>query len=156
MKKALILPLIFLTLTTSTMAQESPVDEMFRVMSMDKQITGGFEAMLPVIDQMTAQFKLDVQGKEELREIFRIWFNKDIDREKMIGDVKNLYSQTFTNDELREVTKFYQTQVGKKFLEKSAQLMKVSAQIGMQEAQSKQVLLMERVKPFLEKHGIKE
>jgi len=138
------------------MAQESPVDEMFRVMSMDKQITGGFEAMLPVIDQMTAQFKLDVQGKEELREIFRIWFNKDIDREKMIGDVKNLYSQTFTNDELREVTKFYQTQVGKKFLEKSAQLMKVSAQIGMQEAQSKQVLLMERVKPFLEKHGIKE
>ena len=147
---------MFFTLSTFTMAQESPVDEMFRVMSMDKQITGGFEAMLPVIDQMTAQFKLDAQGKEELRGIFRIWFNEDIDRKKMISEVKKLYSQTFSDDEIREITKFYQTQVGKKFLEKSAQLMQISAQIGMQEAQSKQVKLMERVKPFLERHGIKE
>jgi len=147
---------MFLTLSTSTMAQETPIDEMFRVMSMDKQITGGFEAMLPVIDQMTARFKLDIQGKEELREIFRTWFNEDIDREKMINEVKKLYVQAFTNDELREVTKFYQTPVGKKFLEKSAQLMKYSAQIGMQEAQTKQVKLMDRVKPFLEKHGIKQ
>jgi hypothetical protein len=144
------------TLSAPTMAQETPVDEMFRVMSMDKQITGGFEAMLPVIDQMTAQFKLDGQGKEELREIFRTWFNEDIDRKKIIHEVKKLYSQSFTNDDIREITKFYQTPVGKKFLEKSAQLMQSGAQIGMQEAQTKQVKLMERVKPFLERQGIKQ
>jgi hypothetical protein len=138
------------------MAQESPVDEMFRVMSIDKQLTGGFEAMMPVIDQMTSQFKLDSEGKEELRGIFRKWFNEDIDREKIIREVKKLYSQTFTKDELRQVTKFYQSSVGKKFLEKSALLMQTGAQIGMEEAQTKQVKLMERVKPFLEKHGIKQ
>ncbi len=156
MKRVLILPLLFFTLSTHTMAQETPVDEMFRVMSMDKQITGGFEAMMPVIDQMTSKFNLDSEGKEELRGIFRTWFNEDIDREKIIREVKKLYSQTFTNDELREVTKFYQSSVGKKFLEKSALLIQTGTQIGMKEAQTKQVKLIERVKPFLEKHGIKQ
>jgi hypothetical protein len=33
--------------------------------------------------------------------------------------------------------------------------MQLGAQAGMQEAQIKQAKLMERVKPFLEKHGIK-
>jgi hypothetical protein len=155
MKKFLILPLMFFTLSTSSMAQQTPVDEMFRVMSMDKQINGGFEAMLPVIDQMTAQFKLDSQGKDELRDIFRTWFDEDIDRESMLSDIKKLYSQAFTGDEIREITKFYQTPLGKKFLEKSTQLMQLGAEIGMQEAQSKQAKLMERVKPFLEKHGLK-
>lgn len=137
------------------MAAETPIDEMFRVMSMDKQMSGGFEAMLPAIDQMTAQFKLDKQGKEELRDIFRTWFNEDIDRKKMIGDIKKLYSEAFTVEEIKEITKFYQTPVGKKFLDISPQLMQTSAQIGMQEAQVKQTQLMERIKPFLEKHGIK-
>jgi hypothetical protein len=146
---------MFFTLSTSTMAQERPVDEMFKVMSMDKQMAGGFEAMLPVIDQMTVKFKLDSEGKEELKGIFRSWFNEDIDRSKISNEMKKLYSQAFTDDEINQITKFYQTAVGKKFLEKSAELMKLGAQIGMEEAQTKQVNLMNRVKPFLEKHGIK-
>jgi len=156
MKKVIILPLMFFTLSPLAMAKKAPIDEMFRVMAMDKQITGGFDAMLPVIDQMTNQLKLDAKGKDELREIFRSWFNEDLDRKKMLKEVKILYSQAFTNDEIHEITKFYQSPVGKKFLEKSAHLMKKGAQIGMQEAQAKQVQLMERVKPFLEKHKIEK
>jgi len=147
---------MFFTLSAPIMAQESPVDEMFRVMSMDKQMVGGFEAMLPVIDQMTAKFRLDNEGKKELREIFRTWFNEDIDRSKIMSEMKQLYSQAFTDEEISEITKFYRTSVGKKFLEKSTQLMQLAAQIGMKEAQSKQVKLMERVTPFLEKHSIKQ
>jgi uncharacterized protein len=146
---------MFLSLSSSVMAEEAPVDKMFRVMSMDKQIAGGFEAMLPVIDQMTAELKLDSEGKEELRGIFRSWFNEDIDRAKILNEVKALYTQTFTSEEIAEITEFYQTPIGKKFLEKSAQLMQLGAQIGMKEAQVKQVKLMERVKPFMEKHGVK-
>jgi len=138
------------------MAQEAPVDEMFRVMSMEKQISGGFEAMMPMIDQMAVKFKLNNEGKEELKDIFRSWFNEDIDRSKMMSEMKRLYLQTFTDDEIRKITEFYQTPVGARFLEKSPQLMQLGAQIGMKEAQSKQVKLMERVKPFIEKHGIKQ
>jgi len=133
MNKFLILPLMVFTLSVPTMAQETPVDEMFRVMSMDKQMAGGFEAMLPMIDQMGVKFKLNNEGKEELKEIFRTWFNEDIDRSKIMSEIKKLYSQSFTDDEISKITKFYQTPVGKKFLEKSAQLMKFGAQIGMKE-----------------------
>jgi len=143
-------------LSAPNMAQEAPVDEMFRVMSMEKQISGGFEAMMPMIDQMAVKFKLNNEGKEELKDIFRSWFNKDIDRSKMMSEMKKLYSQTFTDDEISKITEFYQTPVGARFLEKSPQLMQLGAQIGMKEAQSKQVKLMERIKPFIEKHGIKE
>jgi hypothetical protein len=144
------------TLSAPIMAQETPVDQMFRVMSMEKQMSGGFEAMMPVIDQMAVKFKLNNEGKEELKDIFRSWFNEDIDRSKMMNEMKKLYSQTFTDDEISTITKFYQTPVGARFLEKSPQLMQLGAQIGMKEAQSKQIKLMERVKPFMEKHGIKQ
>lgn len=143
------------TLAAPIMAQETPIDVMFRAMSMDKQFAGGFEAMMPMIDQMAVRFKLDNDGKKELKMIFRAWFNEDIEHSKVMNEMKKLYSQSFTDEEISQVTTFYQTSVGKKFLEKSIQLMKVGAQIGMQEAQSKQAKLVERVKPFLEKHGIK-
>jgi len=153
--KILTLPLMLFTLAAPVMAQEKPIDEMFRVLSMDKQMEGGFEAMLPVIDQMAANFKLNAEGKNELKEVFRTWFNEDIDRAKIMSEIKKLYSDSFTDDEISKVTAFYQTPVGKKFLEKSTTLMQAGAQIGMQEAQSKQAQLMKRVKPLLEKHGIK-
>jgi hypothetical protein len=155
MKKILVIPLIAFILTAPTMAQETPVDKMFRVMAMDKQFAGGFEAMMPMIDQMSVRFKLNSEAKEELKDIFRSWFNEDINRDKLMKEMKERYSQSFTQNEISEITKFYQTTVGKKFLEKSVQLMKISAQAGMKEAQSKQSLLRERIKPFLEKHGIK-
>jgi len=155
-KKFLILPLMAFTLSATTMAEEAPIDQLFSVMSMEKQMSGGFEAMMPMIDQMAVKFKLDNEGKEELKSIFRSWFNEDIDRTKMITEMKNLYSKTFTNEEISQITKFYQTPVGARFLEKSPQLMQLGVQIGMKEAQSKQFKLMERVKPFIEKHRIKQ
>jgi len=152
MIKQLILPLMLLASSPVTMAQEAPIDEMFRVMSMDKQLTGGFEAMLPIVNQITMQNKLDENAKEELKSIFRSWFEQDLEHEKMLNDLKSLYMQVFSNSEIREITQFYQSPVGKKFLDNSAFLMQKGAQIGMQEAQSKQFLLMERVKPFLDRH----
>lgn len=156
MKKFFVVPALILTFSTATFAQDKPIDEMFKVMSMEKQVEGGFEAMLPTIDQMAAQFNLNNESKEELKNTFREWFHKDLDHSKMMSELKRLYSQTFTNEEIAKITKFYQTPVGKKFLEQSPQLMKLGAQIGMQEAQSKQFKLMERVNAFMEKHGIKQ
>ncbi|MCP4323327.1 MAG: DUF2059 domain-containing protein [Alteromonadales bacterium] len=137
------------------MAQETPVDKMFKVMSMDKQFSGGFESMLPMIDQMSVQFKLNNEDKKELKDIFRAWFDEDIDHSKIMQEMKKLYSQSFTDKEIIQITTFYQTPIGKKFLEKTPLLMKVGMQIGMKEGQSKQAQLMARIKPFLEKHSIK-
>ncbi len=154
MKKTLLFPIMLLIFTSLSIAQERPIDEMFRVMGIEKQMVGGFEAMLPLIDQMAARFSLDTQGKEELKEIFRKWFEEDIDRKKLAHDFKGIYLESFSDSEIREITKFYKTPVGQKFLEKTPALMKAGAQLGMQEGQFKQAQLMERVKPLLKKYGI--
>lgn len=69
--------------------------------------------------------------------------------------MKDLYANNFTEKEIEEVTKFYQSETGQKFLEKSPELMKLGVQVGMNEAQSKQAQLLNRLKPFFEKHNIK-
>jgi uncharacterized protein len=155
MKRFFVLPLILFFLGSNCYASNEPVDKMFKVMQMDKQLNGGFEAMLPLIDQMALKFNLDANAKEELKNIYRAWFDKDIDRTSVLNKMKELYSNTFNKKEIEEITKFYQTQIGQKFLKKSPELMGQGAQIGMAEAQSKQTLLLNRLTPFFEKHNIK-
>jgi len=155
MKQFLILPLVFLFLSSNCYASNESVEKMFKVMDMEKQLNGGFEAMLPIIDQMAVNFKLDVDAKEELLSIYRAWFNEDIDRSLIMQKMKGLYANHFTNQEIEDITKFYQTPVGQKFLKQSPELMKLGAQIGMTEAQSKQTLLLSKLKPFFDKHDIK-
>lgn len=112
--------------------------------------------MLPIVDQIATNYKLDNKAKEELKGIYRAWFNEDVDRPRVINELKKQYSEAFTNEEIIKITQFYQTSTGKKLLEKTPQLMQTGAQIAMQEAQTKQSKLIERIRPFLAKHGIKE
>lgn len=130
----------------------SAVKEMFNVMGIDKQMKGGFEAMLPMIDQMSQQMHLNDEEKEELKNIYRDWFDNDIDRDSMVEKLVMVYSEAFTLDEISEVTAFYQTLTGLKFLKKSPELMQIGVRLGMQEAQSKQSELMAKLQPFMEKH----
>ena len=127
------------------------VDDLFEVMDMQKQLTGGFEAMMPMIEQQAAQLQLDAEGKKELQAIFKTWFETDIDQEGMVNQMKQLYRDSFTDEELTEVIAFYNTAVGKKFIKQSPALMQEGARIGMLEAQNAQGKLMERLAPFFEK-----
>lgn len=154
MKKRLFLPFAFVILTATAHANEKAVDELFDVMDMDQQLSGGVEATMPMLDQMAMQLRLNAEEKEELKSIFRAWFEEDIDRSKVIGEVKALYVETFTKDEIEKITAFLKTPVGQKFINKSPELMQRGSQIGIAEAQAKQHKLMERMKPFLEKHNI--
>ncbi|WP_435106894.1 DUF2059 domain-containing protein [Arhodomonas sp. AD133] len=155
MKKLLVVPLILLALVSNSHASEKAIDELFNVTNMDEQMNLGFEAMMPMIDQMAMRFKLDVEQKEELKNIYRTWFKEDFDQSKVVNEVKSLYVETFTEDEIEQVTEFFKTPVGKKFINKSPELMQRGARIGMAEGQAKEHKLMERIRPFLEKHNIK-
>lgn len=154
MKLGLIVTVAILSFTATCQANDKPIDEMFAVMQMDKQLTGGFEAMLPIIEQMAAKFNLDAAAKQELEDIYRTWFEQDIDKAKMLSSIKTLYRDAFSDEEIKQVTAFYRTEVGQKFLMRSPQLMQLGAKIGMREAQAKQAQLMVRLKPFMAKYGI--
>ena len=124
---------------------------MFQLVGIERQMGGGFEAMLPIIDQMSSGLQLDAKEKEQLKNIYRDWFEKDLDRKAMKEGMVKLYAEAFTAEEINGLNKFYSSPIGQKFLEKTPELMRLGAQIGMEEAQKSQGKLMERLQPLLGK-----
>ena len=134
-------------------AQNSSIEKLFSVMGMDQQMKSGFDAMLPLVDQQAAQLNLSPSAKQELRDIYRNWFNHDIDRTVINAKIVKLYAETFSEKEINQLMSFYQSPIGRKFLQESPRLTKIGAQIGMEEARAKQYLLNQRLQPFLDVHA---
>ncbi|CAK3351660.1 conserved hypothetical protein [Vibrio crassostreae] len=124
-------------------------------MDVDKQMLGGFDAMLPIVNQIAGKLELDSQETDQLKDLYKDWFENDIDRVKMRVEIAKLYSNQFTVTEMNQIIEFYDTPIGKKLIQKSPELAKLGAQIGMTEAQDKQQQLLERITPFIKEHSAK-
>ncbi len=61
--------------------------------------------------------------------ILRKFYAKYMSAETLRKDVIDLYSENFTEKELKEITAFYNTKAGQKALEKLPEIMKGSMQI---------------------------
>ena len=138
---------------TDVSEQKSSIVKLFSIMGVDQQMNAGFEAMLPIVDQQASQLNLSPSAKEELKNIYISWFNHDIDREEIKRKAIQLYAETFSEEEIRELIVFYQSSVGRKFLKETPRLTKMGARIGMEEARSKQYLLQQRLQPFMDVHA---
>ncbi|ELB7608879.1 TPA: DUF2059 domain-containing protein [Vibrio parahaemolyticus] len=134
---------------------QDAAERLLKVMKVEKQLSGGFEAMTPMIDQLANSLQLNKSQTEELVNIYRDWFLNDIDRQRIIDELAILYSQTFSQQEIESMIVFYSTPEGQKFIEKAPALMQAGAQLGMQEAELAQPQLIEKLTPFLEKHHAK-
>ncbi|SHO57727.1 DUF2059 domain-containing protein [Vibrio quintilis] len=158
MKKYLGLLLISVSLTGAALAATSPktetAEKLIEIMNMDKQMLGGFEAMLPTIKHMALQMKLNDSESQEMTNIYRDWFNQDIDRQKIKQQITGLYSDNFSQNEMKDIIRFYKTPTGQKFLKAMPELAKKAAQLGVEQAQSKQQQLLNRLSPFLKKHHL--
>lgn len=155
--KNLIAVLTVLIITSASGVSAAPatkasVEKMFDIMGVSVQMKGGFESMMPVIDQQAAQLQLSSAETEQLRNIYREWFEVDLDHEVITRNFVDLYASRFTEEEVQELIEFYQSPVGQKYLKLAPQLMKAGAQIGMREAQSKEHLLLRRLEPFIKLH----
>lgn len=149
MKKHLILFSLLLFLTTPSYSQEEPIDKLFEAMAIESQFNVAFEAMLPMIDQLAINNELGESERDRLIDLFRDWYNLDIDRDKIINEAKYLYNSAFSDQEIEEMITFFNSPAGKKWIEKSPELMQKGARIGMDEATSKNHLLAERIEKFL-------
>ncbi|MEM7561630.1 MAG: DUF2059 domain-containing protein [Pseudomonadota bacterium] len=131
-------------------SSKSSVEKLFSLTGIDEQMDAGFEAMLPMIENQAASLKLGPSAKNELKNIYREWFANDIDRDKVIKSMIDLYADTFTEHEIDELLRFYQSPVGQKFLRESPGLIKAGARLGMEEARSKAYRLQQRLQPFMD------
>ena len=97
------------------------------------------------LPQMTAQVvDIQIQQNPQLasqREVLQRFLTKHMRWDSVKEDTITAYTQEFTEPELKKLTEFYKTPVGKKASEKWPKLAFISGQIGLQKAQAHQAEL---------------
>jgi len=78
-----------------------------------------------------------------LREILQKFFNRYLNWASVREDTISAYTQEFTEPELKQLTEFYATPLGKKANEKMPKLMFIAEQIGLKKAQANQAELQQ-------------
>ena len=148
---------IFMLSTAAVMAEGEPTASHLKAASdltvtvgADKQMESSFQNLVPMINTVAQRLQLSPPDANELMGIYKAWFSEDLDHAKLLKNLVNSYAEIYTEQELVELNKFYQTDLGKKTLSTNQELMRKSTASGMEEAKSKQELLQKRLQPFLE------
>lgn len=147
---ALLLPAVALHAEPAA-ENTAAAQKLAEVMGLKEQMSGGVQSMMPMIDKIALQLQLDAAGKTELIDIYKKWFENDLDHQKLLNELTKLYAETFTVQELDGLREFYLTPLGKKALKETPKVMQKGAQALMQEATAKQPLLMTKLNAFVEK-----
>jgi uncharacterized protein len=87
------------------------------------------------------------------RDILQKFLNKYLNWESVKEDTITAYTQEFTEPELKKLTEFYKTPVGKKASEKMPKLAFISGQIGLRQAQAHQTELRQMIEEQKNKPG---
>ena len=109
---------------------------------------------LPKIAQEVVETQL--QQNPQLapqRDILQRFLNKYLNWESVKEDTITAYTQEFTEPELKKLTEFYKTPVGKKASEKMPKLAFISGQIGLRQAQAHQTELRQMIEEQKNKPG---
>jgi len=77
------------------------------------------------------------------REILQKFLNRYLNWASVREDTISAYTQEFTEPELKQLTEFYATPLGKKANEKMPKLMFIAEQIGLKKAQANQAELQQ-------------
>lgn len=112
-----------------------------------------FPAMLDPLSKQLAQQGIPKEGVEEVRKAVMDWLKKEVNFDVLAPKLAELYMKEFTEQELNDIVKFYETPLGQKLLAKLPVLMQQGAVIGQQAVQAKQAdlqkIIMEIVSKYL-------
>ena len=90
---------------------------------------------------------LDVQIKanpaiEPFKDAMKTFLEKHMSYASLKEDLITIYANAFTEKELKEITAFYKTPIGKKLVEKTPELMGKGMELGVKRVQDNQAELM--------------
>jgi hypothetical protein len=94
-------------------------------------VTGLKTSMERMITQMVEIQLRQKPGMDAYRDVFLQFFTKYLGFNSIKSDFIDIYTEEFTEQELRKLTAFYNTPVGKKTITKLPILMQKGAQVGM-------------------------
>jgi hypothetical protein len=87
------------------------------------------------------------------REVLQRFLNKYVNWASVKEDTITAYTQEFTEPELKKLTEFYKTPLGKKASEKMPQLAFIAGQLGLRQAQAHQAELRQMLEDQKSKPG---
>ena len=109
------------------------------------------------LPQIAAQVvETQVQQNPQLaaqREVLQRFLTKYVNWESVKEDTITAYTQEFTEPELKKLTEFYKTPLGKKASEKMPQLAFIAGQLGLKQAQAHQAELRQMLEDQKNKPG---
>ena len=117
-----------------TQSHRKAAENLLMVMEVDKS--------LPKIADQVVETQL--QQNPQLapqRDILQRFLTKYLNWESVKEDTITAYTREFTEPELKKLTEFYKTPVGKKASEKMPQLAFIAGQLGLKKAQANQAEL---------------
>jgi hypothetical protein len=121
-------------------------ENLLMVMEVDKSLPKVVEQV--VENQMQQNSQLASQ-----REVLQRFLTKYVNWESVKEDTITAYTHAFTEPELKKLTEFYKTPVGKKANEKLPQLAFIAGQLGLQQAQAHQAELRQMLEDQKSKSG---
>ena len=109
---------------------------------------------LPKIAEQVVETQLQQNPQlASQRESFQKFFNKYLNWESVKEETITAYTREFTEPELKKLTEFYKTPVGKKASEKMPQLAFLAGQLGLRQAQAHQTELRQMLDDQKNKPG---
>jgi hypothetical protein len=154
--------LVALTLAAPALAQEKPaVDPQRLAAARELMVAAGsarqFDQVMPVLTaNMTKAFvALAPQAEPHIREIMGELLKRFSDRKgELIDQIAAAYAEKLSLDELKELTRFYSTGVGAKFIAVMPELMQQSMALGQRWGESIGREIDEELRRELKKRGI--
>ncbi len=147
------------TLSTSfafadTASHRQAAAEMLDLVSGQETIKASLSSILtPMLNGMKENGTPD-EALDALRGAFTDWLETEIRWDELRPQMVQLYVSRFSEPELREITAFYRSPVGKKALKALPGLAAEGAKIGQAYAKTKEAALQQRLKKVAEKHRL--
>jgi hypothetical protein len=116
-------------------------EDMLAAMEMPSLMTNSINS---VVKAQTANMPTDKQ--EVFAEVMKTFLNKYLSWDSIKTDMAKIYATEFTEAEIKELSQFYQTPLGKKIVTKSPALMQKGMALGQQRVAAHQTELVEMFK----------
>ncbi len=130
-----------------TPAHLKAAEEMLSSMDMPTAFSSTINNM---IKAQSANVPLDKQ--KAFSDTMQAFMNKYLTWDLLKTDMAKIYASEFSEQEIKELTKFYQTPLGKKMIEKSPVMMQKGMLIGQKAVMAHQAELQEMIKAAVTKN----
>jgi hypothetical protein len=121
MKKSLLLTIVTVSLSLGSFAQDKASDlkKLFKLMQTDKMIDGMMNNILPTLKQ---QARTQIQGADASKKFdrymdFLMAETKELCKKLVDEEMVKIYDKHFTQEEVKDLIKFYESPTGKKILD---------------------------------------